>query len=258
MKIGIDVAMDYELGEECVVFLTLEAADTDGQHVLESRLDIEGALLSRIPGESGIGTRVVARLDSPLMRLAYRAEVEITRQDRPLAEMDATPWHDLPAEAMTYLRPSRFCQSDVFETFARRRFGDLEGGAKVAAIRKWVADELSYVPGASTGTTTVVDTFTSRQGVCRDYAHMVCALCRAADIPARYVSVYAPDVDPPDFHAVAQVWLDDSWHIVDPTGMCRPESSVIVAVGRDAYDVAFMENRGNAQLLFQSVGVRAA
>nr|WP_216671098.1 transglutaminase family protein [Mangrovicoccus sp. HB161399] len=248
--------MDYQLGKERVVFLTLEAADTDGQHVLESRLDIQGAQLSRIPGESGIGSRVVARLDADVMRLAYRAEVEITRPEISLEDMSAAPWHDLPAEAMTYLRPSRFCQSDMFETFATHRFGGLEGGAKVDAIRGWVAEELSYVPGASNATTTVIDTFTSRQGVCRDYAHMLCTLCRASDIPARYVSVYAPDVEPPDFHAVAQVWLDDAWHIVDATGMCRPESTVIVAVGRDAYDVAFMENRGMVQLESQNVGVR--
>ncbi|WP_172328581.1 transglutaminase family protein [Mangrovicoccus sp. HB161399] len=256
MKIGVDVTMDYQLGKERVVFLTLEAADTDGQHVLESRLDIQGAQLSRIPGESGIGSRVVARLDADVMRLAYRAEVEITRPEISLEDMSAAPWHDLPAEAMTYLRPSRFCQSDMFETFATHRFGGLEGGAKVDAIRGWVAEELSYVPGASNATTTVIDTFTSRQGVCRDYAHMLCTLCRASDIPARYVSVYAPDVEPPDFHAVAQVWLDDAWHIVDATGMCRPESTVIVAVGRDAYDVAFMENRGMVQLESQNVGVR--
>nr|WP_138468254.1 transglutaminase family protein [Poseidonocella sp. HB161398] len=247
--------MDYRLGEERVVFLTLEAASAPGQRVLSSRLEIGGAALSRIPGESGIGSRVIARLDHDRLRLAYRASVEVTRLDGTLEGMMAAPWHDLPAEAMTYLRPSRFCQSDMFETFALRRFGDLDGGAKVAAIRDWVARELSYVPGASHAQTTVIDTFTGRQGVCRDYAHMLCSLCRAADIPARYVSVYAPEVDPPDFHAVSQVWLDGGWHIVDPTGMCRPETAVIVAVGRDAYDTAFMENRGMVQLVSQTVSV---
>jgi transglutaminase-like putative cysteine protease len=82
---------------------------------------------------------------------------------------------------------------------------------------------------------------------------MVCALCRAAGIPARYVSVYGPGVQPPDFHAVAQVWLDGAWRIVDATGMCSADAVVVVAVGRDACDVAFMETETPAYLVTQSV-----
>nr|WP_226898222.1 transglutaminase family protein [Mangrovicoccus algicola] len=248
--------MEYELGAERVVFLTLEAAATTGQRIAESRLQIAGARLARIPGESGIGERVAARLPEARMRLDYHARIDVTRRERALEGLTAAPWHDLPAEAMTYLRPSRFCQSDLFETFAIRHFGRHPGGARVAAIRDWVRSELDYVPGASSAATTAIDTFTTRQGVCRDYAHMLCALCRATDIPARYVSVYAPGVEPPDFHAVAQVWLEDGWHIVDPTGMAGAESAVVIAVGRDAYDTAFMENRGAARMLSQSVSVR--
>lgn len=115
---------------------------------------------------------------------------------------------------------------------------------------------MSYVPASSSPATTVVDTFAAREGICRDYAHMVCALARAAGIPARFASVYAPDVDPPDFHAVAQVWLEGGWQFVDATGMSRPDEAVLIAVGRDACDAAFLETDLPAEPVAQSVAVR--
>ena len=129
-------------------------------------------------------------------------------------------------------------------------------GIKIIAIRDWVMAETTYTPGASHGGTTAVDTFQGRQGVCRDYAHLVCALSRAAGIPARYTSVYGPDVDPPDFHAVAEVWLGDAWHLVDATGMGTPDRLIIIASGRDAGDVAFMETEHWADPLHHHVSVR--
>ena len=143
----------------------------------------------------------------------------------------------------------------MFPAYVGSRFGSLDGGAKIAAIRDWVEEEMDYVPGASHAGTTALDTFAGRQGVCRDYAHMVCAMARAANIPARYASDYGPDVDPPDFHAVAQVWLDGAWHLVDATGMCGADEMVIVAVGRDACDSPFMETGGPAQLIYQNIQV---
>ena len=114
-------------------------------------------------------------------------------------------------------------------------------------------DNLIYVPGSSDGTTTAADTFVAQQGVCRDYAHLTAALIRSRDIPARLVSVYALDLDPPDFHAVVEVWLDGAWHIVDSTGLAPVETMVRIAVGRDATDIAFMTAFGNAMMNAQSI-----
>ncbi|ARE39203.1 Transglutaminase-like [Rhodovulum sp. P5] len=255
MEIEIDVKMNYTLGPGATACLVIGAADTDGQTVLDSRLETNAAELNRIDGEAGVGQRIWVQLSQDTLSLTYHARVDVSRANTPLESLAAVPLHQLPAEALSFLRPSRYCQSDMFPAFVARRFGDREGGAKVAAIRDWVAAEMAYVPASSGPATTVIDTFAAREGICRDYAHMVCALARASGIPARYASVYAPDVDPPDFHAVAEVWLDGGWQLVDATGMSRPDDIVLIAAGRDACDVAFLETSLPAQLVEQTVSV---
>lgn len=255
MRLHIDVFMEYRLGGDDRVLLTLEAAQTEGQTVLGTALDIENASVRRIAGNGRIGQRAWAFVADEQFRLRYRAGVQVTRSDAALQALPATPIHKLPADVVTYLRPSRFCQSDLFTNLAARRFGHLEGGAKIAAIRDWVADELTYAPGSSHAATTAMDTFVAREGVCRDYAHLVCSLARAAHIPARYTSVYGPDVQPQDFHAVAEVWLDGAWHLVDATGMGSASRFAVIGSGRDAADVAFMETENWAQLVSLSIRV---
>src|SRR6056297_118506 len=254
MAIGIDVEMEYALGGDPMVLLTLEAARAEGQTVRDEALDIPGATLARVEGQDGVGRRVWANVPGDRMRLRYRATVEVIRPATRLDTLGPTPMYELPGDLLGALRPSRYCQSDMFHGFVAQRFDGLEGGARIAAILDWVHEELSYLP-VSDATTTALDTFAMREGVCRDYAHLVCALARASCIPARYVAAYAPDVDPPDFHALAEVWLDGAWHIVDATGMARGDETVLVAVGRDATDVAFMETLAPAELVSQSVTV---
>ena len=256
MRLRVDVDMTYRLGPSRRAMLAVEAARYPGQQVAWEALEIDAARLGRIGGESGVGTRTWAHVDAAEMRLRYRAEVDVTRADVPLEARQAAPMHALPAEAVTYLRPSRFCQSDEFGAFVANRFGDLAGGAKVAAIRDWVAREIAYLQASSHQQTTVLDTFARREGVCRDFAHMVCALVRAAGIPARYASAYGLGVTPEDFHAVAEVWLDGGWHLVDATGMCTPDGMAVIGVGRDACDAPFMETEDDADLVTQGVSVR--
>lgn len=255
MRIEINVNMLYNLSADPMVLLAIEAARTEGQVVVQDRLSVEFATLKRIAGEGGVGQRVWACVTNEQLQLNYTATVDVAGNDRTLESYAPTAMDDLPGEVMIYLRPSRFCQSDKFLTFAKNRFGALAGGPKVAAIRDWVAQELRYVPGTSHAETTVTDTFITREGVCRDFAHMVCALARASQIPARYASVYGPGVNPPDFHAVAQVWLEGAWHMVDATGMSQPGELVLIAVGRDAHDIAFMETQSPAYLLNQYIQV---
>lgn len=256
MNLTIDVAMNYQLDATRMVLLSLEAARVPGQRILHSDLQVDHATLSRVVGAEGVGQRVWAQVDSDQMWLGYTAGVEVTRPDVDLRTLGPTALHDLPGEAISSLRPSRFCQSDKFVAFVQRRFGDVQGGAKVAAILEWMDEEMIYLLASSDAETTVLETFVDRHGVCRDYAHMVCALCRAAEIPARYASVYGVGVTPQDFHAVAQVWLDGDWRLVDATRMSTPDQMVVIEVGRDACDVAFMESEGPASVINQQVSVR--
>ena len=125
----------------------------------------------------------------------------------------------------------------------------------VQALVQWVNENLVYVSGSSDATTTAADTFVAQQGVCRDFAHLTAALIRSRDIPARLVSVYALGLEPPDFHAVVEVWLDGAWHLVDSTGLAPVETMVRIAVGRDATDIAFMTIFGGGQMNAQSISV---
>lgn len=258
MHLAVNVEMTYRLGSLRTAMLAIEAARYPGQTVISDRIAIEDASLTRIAGESGVGTRIWADVAAEQLRVQYRADVDVTRTPAPLETLAAAPMHALPAEALTYLRPSRYCQSDEFTVFVNKRFGHVQGGEKILAIRDWVGREIAYLEASSDSHTTVLDTFARREGVCRDFAHMVCALSRAANIPARYASAYGLGVEPEDFHAVAQVWLDGGWHLVDATGMCAPDETVLIGVGRDACDVPFMETEADAHLVAQSVSVTAS
>lgn len=147
-------------------------------------------------------------------------------------------------ETIEYLRPSRYCQSDEVFAQARRQFRGLEGHELVAAVSDFVASSVTYTPGLSLGTDSAVTTLSSGQGVCRDYAHLVIALLRAMDVPARYTACFAPGLEPMDFHAVAEAYLDGAWYVIDATRLAPRASLVRMATGRDAADCAFLSYHG--------------
>lgn len=252
----IDVTLAFDIGPARLGLLSIEVARADGQTITSETLKVEGATLHKFAGDYGIGRRFWAMTDTTKLQLTYSAQVAVSRQMRPLAGVAPAPLHSLTEEHLPFLRPSRYCQSDLFADFTAQTFGALSGGDQVAAIADWIASNLAYTPGHSGSATTAVDTFQSQQGVCRDYTHLFCALARAAQIPARYVSAYGIDVDPPDFHAVVQVWLENGWHMIDPTGMCTPDQIAIIGIGRDAGDLPFLETSDDAQLLEMTVKVR--
>lgn len=255
MRLAIDLDMSYALQGDDPALLSITAAQTNGQTVLSSDLEIENATLRWIDGEGKVGQRVWAVAEGGRLSLRYRAQVDVTRPDIALPALAATPSCALPADVVTFLRPCRLCPSDLLRTFADQQFGHLEGGDKIAAILDWTATSLVYVPGSSFATTTAYYTFVMREGVCRDYAHLVCGLARAASIPARYATGYSAGVKPPDFHAVAEVWLDGAWHLVDATGMSTAGGLAIIGAGRDAGDVPFMETEKWANLIHQRICV---
>ncbi len=151
------------------------------------------------------------------------------------------------ADRLSYLRPSRYAESDRLAAVARAEFGGITGAQDLlAAVSSWVGTQLSYVPGSSGPTDGAVQTLLSRQGVCRDYAHLVIALLRALDVPTRLAAVYAPGLNPMDFHAVAEALVDGDWRVVDATLLAPRSSLVRIATGRDAADTAFLSNYGGA------------
>ncbi len=258
MNLQIDVQLDYWFEQACDVLLQIEVAALPGQAVGQAQVTVaSGAQVTRVAAQDQIGTRIWLPVQGRML-VDYSAAIMIGRQDHDYASLPAAPLHLLPGEAVQYLIPSRYCPSNQFTDFVEARFGALAGGAKIAAIRDWIAGHLSYVPGSSHGETTAIDTFHSREGICRDYAHLMITLARATDVPARIASVYAPGVSPPDFHAVAEIFLGDRWHLIDPTGMASAGEIAIIGIGRDIGDVAFLTAFGPLVMNSQSVSVRAA
>ena len=158
-------------------------------------------------------------------------------------------------QRIEYARPSRYCDSDKLMPVASAEFAGLTGKQLLDAVSSWVGAQLSYVSGSSKPIDGAVDTYLSRRGVCRDYAHLVIALLRALNVPARLAAVYAPGLDPMDFHAVAEAYLDGAWWAVDATTLAPRPSLLRIATGRDAADTAFLSTvRGSLTLNWVAVG----
>lgn len=195
------------------------------------------------------GTRFHAiRAEEGVLTLDYAASIE--GREPPARTRDR--------DRLRYLRPSRYCESDELAATANAEFGGLTGHALLEGVSSWVGTRLDYVPGSSLPTDGAVRTLLARQGVCRDYAHLCVALLRASGVPARLASVYAPGLDPMDFHAVCEAYVDGMWCAVDATTMAPRASLVRIATGRDAADTAFMTVVfGHADLLEVVVGAVA-
>ena len=260
---GIDISARFAFTVDTLsdVLLQFEAAAIPEQRILSQNCTMSPAEhIARVAAQDAIGERIWLHVEGRF-EVSYTARVEVQRILADLGTLARLEPHELPAEAVQYLFDSRYCPADRFQPFVAAEFGDSSGGARVLAIRDWIAGNFKYEQASDTNTT-ALDSFVERRGICRDYAHVLITLARASAIPARYVSCYAPGVDPPDFHAVAEVFLADpsvpgggAWHLVDATGMADPAGTVKIGVGRDAADVSFMTVFGESQ--FESKEVSA-
>jgi transglutaminase-like putative cysteine protease len=255
VTLSITATLDYYLPRPADILLSVEVAQMVDQVLIEDRLTIDGVgPLSPIAGTDGIGRHTWMHGTGPF-HAVYSAKVIVSRNAANIAHLSLSPLASLDAEVIPYLWPSRYCESDRLADFVEREFGHLWGGAKVAAMADWINAHIEYRAGSSQTRTTAIDTFISRRGVCRDFAHLMTSFARAADIPARLVSVYALGVKPPDFHAVVEVWLNGEWHLIDATRLASPQNMVRIVAGRDATDVAFMTIFGSADYVDQNIRV---
>ena len=188
--------------------------------------------------------------------LRYDALIEIPAAPD---EIDPTarqlPVEELPDETLLFTLPSRYCLSDQLSDVAWQQFGaSTPGWERVQAICDWIHKNISYTSGSSTPLTTAFDVYQQREGICRDFAHMGVTLCRAMNIPARYVFGYFPDIAviapdvPMDFHAWFEVFLDGRWRAFDARHNVPRIGRVPIARGRDAVDCAMVTTYGNAML----------
>jgi transglutaminase-like putative cysteine protease len=261
MDFSVGCALVYHVKAPTSFVFNIEAGQCVAQSVRKERLEIVPASpIERwtMPESGNRYLRIHAEPGD--VKVHYQAEVELAPQLENPATIAEIAAGKLPFEALTHLYPSRYCQSDKLERFARRTFGDLPlGYQRVNGVCNWIHDNVDYVPGSSDALTSAFDTVTQRVGVCRDFAHLGIALCRALGIPARYVSAYAWRLQPPDFHAVFEALLHGpsgvGWYLFDPTRMSAPDGLVRIGVGRDAAEVAFCTPFGKVEFEMPEVWI---
>lgn len=257
--VDITATLNYHLPQPADVLLAVEAIPMEDQKLLTDLLRVKGdcSPLKTIEGMDGLGRRTWLHAQGRI-DISYTATATIDRAATDIAGLDVVPHADLPPAYIQYLMPSRYCPSDRHENFVTTRFDAATKGDQILQMVEWIYLNIEYAPGRSPIGTTATDTFISHRGVCRDFAHLLIAFARAADVPARMVSAYALGLDPPDFHAVVEVYLGGRWHLIDPTRLAREEHLVRIAVGRDATDISFMTIFGTAEMISQSVMVERA
>ena len=227
-------------------FFHIHAAHTSHQHVPFEHLTISPDTAqwevqsSLIPGQRCLRVRAGP---GPL-EIQYEATVEMCHYMADPAQIAEVPVHELPQEVLPYIYPSRYCESDRLAQFAMQEFGHLPMGySRAQAICEWVQQHVTFRSNTSDGTTSAIDTLVTRVGVCRDFAHLMIALCRACNMPARVVTGtdYGADpaLGPPDYHAYVEVYLGGRWYLFDASGTAIPMGMLRLAIGRDAADVAF-------------------
>lgn len=254
VRIRLQVDLDYQVGEHGADFIwNIHAAHAPCQTVVSENLTLSQSVPSRLDVDPVSRNRYLRLHALPgELKLRYAATVDLAHHRGDPGQLAEVPVQHLPLHVLGYLYPSRYCQSDRLVQFAIKEFGGLwQGYSRVQAIQQWVQRQVSFVSNTSNSSTSAVDTLIEQRGVCRDFAHLMIALCRAVNIPARFATGtdYGADpaLGPPDFHAYVEVYLGDRWYIFDPSGTAIPMGLVRLGTGRDAADVAIATIFGAVQ-----------
>ena len=250
MDFNLGCTLGYELTAAAPFLFNIEAQTFGAQAVLDETLVVapDRPLDRWTMPESG--NRYFRLLAPPgTFTISYTARVRWTPTLEDPADVTEMTAETLPLAVFPHLFPSRYCQSDKLERFARSTFGQFAPGyARVNGICNWINQYVAYEGGVSDALTSASDTVLQRAGVCRDFSHLAIALCRTLGIPARYVSAYASQLAPPDFHAVFEAYLlgptGGGWYLFDATRKADPAGLIRIGVGRDAAEVAFCSPYG--------------
>ena len=241
MQFKVEADLKYTVPQRSTVIFNVHALRTPSQEILEERFTVEPKVRCE-EFLSTNGENRFVRLDTgkaTKLSIHYSARVETHVTTHKRADIDAVPIAQLDRSVIPYLFPSRYCQSDQLGRLAWKMFGSIgHPYEQVTAIADWIYDNVEYLRGSTDSATSAFDTVTQRAGVCRDFAHLGIALCRALSIPARYFSGYAYRLQPPDFHACFEAYIGNRWYIFDPTRLASLNGLVRIATGRDAADAS--------------------
>jgi transglutaminase-like putative cysteine protease len=249
MKFQVHSEVAYSVFAPSTFIFNIHALRTSNQAVLEEILTLDPYIrIEEFTSNTSANRFVRVQVEQGMnFKIAYKATVDtsykIIEQHQ---EMNAIPVVELDGDIIPFLFPSRYCQSDKLQRLAYNQFGKIENVfAKVMAITEWIHQNVEYLSGSSTSQTSAYDTITERAGVCRDFAHLGIALCRALSIPARYFTGYSFKLSPPDFHACFEAYIGGNWIVFDATKLAPLNGLVKIATGRDAADAAVASIFGN-------------
>ena len=262
VRLKFFIELKYEiLNQPCDFIFNIQAAQTQCQSLVSENLHISQQIPVSLFTDHANGNRYARmRADPGNLTVRYDAVVDIAHHIAAPDSVMEVPIAELPADALAYIYPSRYCQSDRLQQLVNAEFGSLQPGYwRVRAIADWVQHHTHFVSGSSNATTSAVDTLIEKVGVCRDFAHLMIALCRAMNIPARFATSidYGSDpiFGPTDFHAVVDVFLGGRWYLFDPSGMALPMGLIRIGTGRDAADVSFATIFGAVKSFAPMIGI---
>ena len=243
LQVDLTYAVNDPHGADFI--FNIHAAHTPYQVVRLERMVLSQQIPHDVATDPATSSRYMRLHAEPgPLHVSYAATIDIDHHRAQHEGLREVPVRFLPLEAMQYIYPSRYCQSDRLLKLAFNEFGTLwQGHGRVVAIQNWVQRHVAFTSNTTNANTSAVDTLIEQVGVCRDFAHLMIALCRALNIPARMATGTDfgadPALGPPDFHAYVEVYLSDRWYIFDASGTGIPMGFVRFGTGRDAADVAF-------------------
>jgi transglutaminase-like putative cysteine protease len=250
MIFRVSADLNYDLKRSATFLFAIKCARAPGQKVLDESFYTDPPLEVRhFDSFCGMNrlTRVSAR--SCLLNVRYQADVDSRWTFVNSSSIEDGPLENVPPESIPFLLPSRYCQSDRFRSHAMDLFGHLRSHYAIAAgVNDWIFNHVTYRSETTNEQSSAIDTFEERVGVCRDFAHLGIAMCRAMSLPARYVSCYSHLLHPNDFHAIFEVLISGKWYAFDATRLAPPNGIVRIATGRDAADASTCNMFGSPQL----------
>ncbi len=242
MNFTVYSTLSYDVFSTTTFFFNIQAIQSANQIILEESLIINPAIAFEEFTLNHSDTRFIKMEveGGSSFTINYKAQVVVNpARIEENALLKSIPIINLDHEVLPYISPSRHCESDKLMEFAIKEFGLLpDDYSKVLAIEDWIFDNICYTTGSTNSSASAKDTLLHKAGVCKDFAHLGIALCRALDIPARYFTGYASHLNPPDFHACFESYIGGYWIIFDPTKLAALNGLVKIANGKDASEVA--------------------
>jgi transglutaminase-like putative cysteine protease len=252
IRYGFDIALNLAQPATILTMMDVHSDFRPGV-VQESALELAPVMpAERFVDDSG---NIIRRLTAPAGLTSLRLDGVFHtdgREDEVDHSGEAWSVSDLPRETLPYLRPSRYCETDLLSNLAWANFGGVTGGwARVQAICDFVHQRLRFSYPEARPTRTANEALAEGVGVCRDFTHLAITLCRCLNIPARYCNGYLgdigvpPDPSPMDFNAWFEVFLGGRWFTFDARHNQPRIGRILIARGRDAADIPMIASFGS-------------